>query len=105
LPHLKDRRLLFYLDAHWYEYWPLLDEIKIISKSHKDQCILVVDDCQVPGRSDIDYDEYKGIPCSYEYVKEALDDCFTKYDYHYLIPRDPNRRAKLVAIPKNWRIQ
>src|SRR5580693_5258798 len=57
LPSLEDKRLLFYLDAHSYyleaeqggfHYWPLLEELEEISKTHKDNCIIVVDDCMVP---------------------------------------------------------
>jgi hypothetical protein len=38
----------FYLDAHWYDYWPLLDELEVIT-SRVSRCIVVIDDFQVPG--------------------------------------------------------
>ena len=48
-----DQKLLgplpfFYLDAHWYDYWPLLDEIEVIT-SRVPRCIVIIDDFQVPG--------------------------------------------------------
>ena len=72
LPLLKGKSLLFYLDAHWNEYWPLLNELEEISKTHKDNCIIIIDDFKVPGRPDIAYDAYGEHECSYEYVGNAL---------------------------------
>jgi hypothetical protein len=99
LPSLKDRSIVFYLDAHWEDYWPLLDELDEISKTHRDNCIIVIDDIMVPGRQDIKFDSYNGIGCSYEYVKSKLDLIFSLYSIHYLIPKDLQYRAKLVIKP------
>lgn len=99
LTTLFDRNLIFYLDAHWYDEWPLLEEIQIIGKTHKDCCILVIDDCKVPERPDIPYDSYKGVDCSYDYVKKSLSHTFSAHTHHYLIPQDPTRAAKLVILP------
>lgn len=103
LPFLKHRRLLFYLDAHGPEYWPLLDELEEIRKTHQNHCIIVIDDFKVPGRGDIGYDAYGANECSYEYIKNMLSKIFTDYSIHYLIPKDITRKAKFVAIPKIWR--
>ena len=100
LPALKDKFVLFYLDAHWNEYWPLLDELEEISKTHHQQCIIVIDDVKVPGRSDIPFDAYKGHECSFEYAKEKIEKLFDGYSMHYLIPANPLMRAKLVILPK-----
>lgn len=99
LPKLKGEMTLFYLDAHWHSHWPLLSELESISKTHKDNCVIVIDDFKVPGRPDIDYDKYKDDECSYEYIKEKLDKVFTNYEYRYLIPKNPKCRAKFVAYP------
>jgi predicted O-methyltransferase YrrM len=102
LPDLKEKKVLFYLDAHWNEYWPLLKELEEISQTHRDHCIIVIDDFKVPGRRDIDYDHYGSNECSYFYIKQKLNQIYTKYDYYYLIPKNLSSRAKFVAIPKNW---
>jgi hypothetical protein len=102
LPSLKGQPLLFYLDAHWRKFWPLLDELKAISKTHKDHCIIVIDDFKVPERPDIPYDAYGKDECSYEYIKKALDEVFSGYSFHYLIPKHIASHAKLVVIPKKW---
>jgi hypothetical protein len=102
LPSLSNQRVLFYLDAHWLADWPLLDELKQISKTHRNNCIIVIDDFKVPGRSDVPYDTHGNNEYSFEYVKKSIDRIFTGYTIHYLIPRDVNSRAKFVAMPKKW---
>jgi hypothetical protein len=39
---------LFFLDAHWYDYWPLPDEVTSIAKLPR--FIFLVDDFAVPGQ-------------------------------------------------------
>ncbi len=102
LPNLAHERVLFYLDAHWYADWPLLNELREIRKTHKNNCIIVVDDFKVPGRNDIPYDTHNGNDYSYEYIQNNLNRIFSDYTVHYLIPKDVRARAKFVAIPKTW---
>ncbi len=45
----------FFLDAHWYDYWPLEDEIDLISTSHV-SCIMVIDDFKVSNNADFGFD-------------------------------------------------
>ena len=99
LPTLKDRFILFYLDAHWRHYWPLLDELEEIYKTHRQHCIIVIDDIKVPGRPDIPYDAYQDHECSFDYVKSKVEKIFNNYSVHYLIPSALHKRAKLVILP------
>lgn len=45
---------LFFLDAHWYTYWPLLDELEVLR--HLPKAVIMIDDFKVPGRNDFGYD-------------------------------------------------
>lgn len=103
LPSLQDKRILFYLDAHWYANWPLLQELEAIGRTHKDQCIVIIDDFKVPGREDINFDSYGPHECSFEYVEQQLNKVFSDYTYYYLIPKSIKSRAKFIAIPKIWK--
>ncbi len=103
LPSVREKPLLFYLDAHWEDHWPLREELEEIAKTHKDNCIIIIDDVKVPGRKDIPYDNYGSKACSHKYVKAQLDQVFSEYSYHYLIPKSVQSRAKFVAIPKKWK--
>lgn len=102
LPSLKNSRPFFYLDAHWNEFWPLLDEIKIIGKYFKDNCIIVIDDFKVPYRNDISFDKYGDHECSMEYIKDSLPEVFSSYDLIFLIPKSQSSKAKAVLIPTSW---
>lgn len=102
LPKLAGQRVLFYLDAHWGEHWPLLEELDAISLTHKDNCIIVIDDFKVPGRSDIPYDSYGAAECSINYVRDHLNKIYTSYTAYYLIPLKTSSRAKLVCVPNSW---
>ncbi len=100
LSEKKDKFLLFYLDAHSTDYWPLLEELEVISQTHRDNCIIVINDCKVPGRSDIPYGVFKGAECSLRHFKGYLDKVYSNYYYYYVIPKSVDARAKFVAIPK-----
>jgi hypothetical protein len=91
LPTLMDEKyIFFYLDAHWFDYLPLLDEIEIIGRTHKNKAIIMIDDCYVPWEPTIGHDTYKGIPISDEYMKPALALAYDLdgYTTHYIIPKN-----------------
>jgi hypothetical protein len=102
LPNLQTKPILFYLDSHWQSHWPLLDELDEISETHRDNCIIVIDDFKVPGRPDIPYDSFEQHECSFEYISNSLSKVFSDYKFHYLIPKRLNCRAKFVVIPRKW---
>lgn len=102
LPILKSKRALFYLDAHWFSDWPLLEELETIGQTHYDNCVIVIDDIKVPGREDIPYNAYNEPECSYDYVQSMLSHVFSAHTYFYLIPKSPASRAKLVILPQTW---
>jgi hypothetical protein len=58
-------RTLYYLDAHWEEYWPLKDEIKNIEAG-----IICVGDFNI-GNSLYGYDHYGGIVCDAELIRST----------------------------------
>ena len=50
-------RVFFYLDAHWEEDLPLVEEIEIIC-SHWSEPVIMVDDFEVPGDEGYVFDDY-----------------------------------------------
>jgi hypothetical protein len=74
-------RPLFYLDAHWYDYWPLPDEIEIIT-SGLEKSVIVIHDFEVPGRADFKFACY-GRPCNLELIQPKLR---AAARYHMLFP-------------------
>ncbi len=45
---------LLFLDAHWQDYWPLLDELKAIQE-HYSKAVVIVHDFRVPGRDEYSF--------------------------------------------------
>jgi hypothetical protein len=70
-------RPMFYLDAHWQSYWPLRKELEAIGRSGL-PAIIVIDDFEVPGRSQFGYDVdgggdvTAGQKCNLDYIAPAL---------------------------------
>lgn len=68
---------LFFLDAHWNAYWPLLDELRAIAKHYR-QAIVIVHDCTVPGRPNFwtcrgGGKDNEGPENDWTYIKSGLD--------------------------------
>ena len=61
---LKMKKILFYLDAHSDDDYPLQDEIKYIVENYKN-FILLIDDFQVPEDDGYGYDSYRGKKIEY----------------------------------------
>jgi hypothetical protein len=88
---------LFFLDAHWYDYWPLKDEMAIVAEL--DKFIVVIDDFVVPGRPDFGSDAGGGgsiklgdrlkkdpTPCDINLIKESVVGCKVAYPTYH--PKD-----------------
>ena len=73
-------KTLFFLDAHWGAYWPLLDEIDTISRN---KGVLIIHDAQVPDRPDFGFDTWNGNILNYDYVKDALTDWSPTHKVEY----------------------
>lgn len=104
LPQLKDKRILFYLDAHWEEYWPLLDEFEAIRKTAKDNCCIVIDDFKVPFRT-FQHDTYKDQPLDIDYIEEKMNEVYTMpfYFFNDRTTRDPRAVGKVYIVPNEWK--
>lgn len=72
--------VLFYLDAHWGEYWPILDELREISALP--EAIVVIHDFLVPGRN-FGFDRYDGKCLDIELIRPAMDEHFKRWTYWY----------------------
>jgi hypothetical protein len=90
---------LFWLDAHWYKFWPLRDELSIITRQ-LGAAVILIDDFEIPGRPQFGYDttnQYRGgataeapIKCNLDYIKDVLD---PRHSYNVIFPKYPRRAA------------
>lgn len=78
--HIEENndRVFFFLDAHWYNYLPLLDELKVI-KEKNIKPIIAIHDFYVPdenGNAKFGFDSYKGQPLNINYIKSSVKDIY-----------------------------
>jgi predicted O-methyltransferase YrrM len=99
LSDLKDNRLLFFLDAHWGQHCPLIDELKAIAE-HQVNPVIVIHDFKAPGRSDLGYDTYHGQALEFAWIKDSLEAIYkNNYRYHYNTKTEGARRGVIYIYP------
>lgn len=77
-----DGNTIFFLDAHWYDYCPLKDELEVISKL-KHTPIIAIHDFKTP-YGHLGYDSYKGEDFNIDFIIDELKKIYPKgFDYHY----------------------
>jgi hypothetical protein len=74
------KKPLFFLDAHWEDYLPLKDELKVIGKNYP-HSYLIIHDFKVPGKT-FKYDTYGENEICFEYIKDELT-LFKKHNFFY----------------------
>lgn len=67
-------RPLYYLDAHWYEQWPLTRELAAI-----DRGVIVVDDFDI-GHPRYGFDSYDGVACGPKILEPFAD----RFPFYYV---------------------
>jgi hypothetical protein len=102
LPSFKDQRILFYLDVTENSRRPLLEELDEIAKTHRDNCVVVINGCRIPGRDDILYDSMNGRSYSYKGLKSSIEKIYSEHACYYLISNQGKKYAQLVLIPRKW---
>ena len=95
----ESARTLFFLDAHWGHYWPILDELKAIgSVPAFSNSIIVIHDFFVPGK-DFGYDVYNGKRLDLEYVLPALRLINPEFKFYYPSEVSGARRGWIIVYP------
>lgn len=103
IPKLKGN-LMFFLDAHWGAYNPLVDELKMIAK-HKIKPVIVIHDFKVPGHPELGYDEYNGQAYEWSWIEAAVKSIYGAdgFDYYYneqAHPQAHHKRGVIYITPK-----
>lgn len=76
--------IIMWLDAHWAEACPLLDELNAIEQN-KIKPVICIHDFVVPNEPALGYDSYGGQPFTFEWIKPYLDKIYGEglYEYFY----------------------
>lgn len=79
----KDKKILFYLDAHGNRT-PLLKELDCIADAKLTHPpVIVIHDFQVPDKPHFGYDTYDGQPYTWEWVKPHIEAIYTSHNHWY----------------------
>lgn len=90
--------VLFWLDAHDYGFeWPLKEEIELIT-SHWEKAFVLIDDFFVPGLDCFGYDQYDGQVCSFDFIKDSLNE---KHQYRLYYPAYTEKTSKTHPL-RGW---
>ena len=92
--------VLYFLDAHWQEAWPLLNELEQI-KEIGVKPVIIIHDFKVPGK-DFGYDSYANVDLDLNYIQSSLEKIYGAYgyDYHYNEQADGGYRGVIYIYPK-----
>ncbi len=91
--------LLIFLDAHWNDYNPLLDELKVIANK-KIKPVIVIHDFKVPGK-DFGFDSYAGQDYDYDWIKGLLGEIYgNEYDFYYNEEATGSQRGIIYILPR-----
>jgi len=99
-----NRNILFFLDAHWEEYWPILNELEVI-RSKELKPVIIIHDFYVPngqGVAKFHFDEYKNHKLEFSYVKPSIDLLYGPEKYqHYCIEESELQVGAGIFTPNN----
>ena len=102
IPNNSSDNIIFFLDAHWGEYWPVLDELRII-KEKGIKPVIIIHDFYVPdvnGNPKFGFDKYKNQNLDFNYVKPGMDLIYGNDYVHYCIEESDIGSGVGVFVPK-----
>jgi hypothetical protein len=94
---------VIFIDAHWEDYFPLLDELKII-KDKNLKPVIAIHDFYVPdenGNAKFGFDSYHSQPLDFPYIKNAIENLYkNSYEIKYSTTSTINSGV-IFIYPKN----
>lgn len=101
LAEKKNKKILFFSDAHWYDHNPMLAELEIIKHSGV-KPIIAIHDFKVPGRADLSFDTYGGQDYEWEWIRESIEDIYgvDGFTIEYNTQATGAKRGIIYIIPK-----
>jgi hypothetical protein len=90
---------LYYLDAHWENDWPILQELDAIAELDA-RCCIIIHDCKVPTCPGLGFDSYNGQELTLEFVRPMLDRL--RFPWRHYFNDDSaqgHRRGALFIVP------
>ena len=102
LPNLQGKLsdpTIFFLDAHWGDYCPLLDELDIISTLNTTP-IIVIHDFKT-NNPELGYDSYNGNDFCFDWIENHIKKIYPNgFDYYYNTEAVGAKRGLIYITPK-----
>ena len=76
----KSQPVLFFLDAHWEDYNPLLAELKVIALAGL-KPFIAIHDFKVPNKPELGFDSYKGQDYEWDWIKAGIEEIYDEGGY------------------------
>lgn len=96
----KIPKVFFFLDAHFWDYNPLLDELKVISK-YEVNPFIAIHDFKVPNHPELGFDSYKGQDYDFDWIKKSVELVYgTEYKVEYNSKADGAMRGIIYLSAK-----
>ena len=78
---LTGKKVMFYLDSHWQDSLPLIEELIGIATSGL-KPVIAIHDFLVPEERKLNFDVYKGQKLEFAFIKDAVVQIYGKDGYH-----------------------
>jgi len=100
----EDERCIFFLDAHWNQFCPLLSELlEIANIKTKQPPIITIHDFKT-NNEELGYDSYNGQDFTIDWIKPYIEiienKLMTPYSFYYNEKAEGAKRGIIYLIPK-----
>jgi predicted O-methyltransferase YrrM len=97
----KDKNILFFSDAHWQEFNPMLAELEIIQHAGI-KPVIAIHDWKVPGHPELGYDTYQDIVYEWSWIKPSIEKIYGVDGYvkEYNSEAQGAKRGIIYLMPK-----
>jgi hypothetical protein len=111
LKYMIQDKILFYLDAHWFNNFPVNSELQTIANTHKDNCCVIIDDFKVPNRNlKFDSCDQAHNPLDMNHIHDSMNILFSKPFFFFNDKHTPvsyngktiNGCGKVYIFPEQW---
>jgi len=97
----KDKNILFFSDAHWQEFNPMLAELEIIQHSEL-KPVIAIHDFKVPGHPELGFDTYGDIVYEWDWIAPSIEKIYGVDGYvkEYNSQAEGAKRGIVYIMPK-----
>lgn len=92
---------IFFLDAHWQSYCPLLDELKAISEANLKPAVIAIHDFKTDHPTALGYDTYNDQPYDLDWIKPSIDRIYgANWSFEYNTPEEAKGASRGIIYIK-----